>query len=98
MACLSMVSSPGLTEVGPARLRHLTKWSKSEASDFDWPSSKHRPWILGCPVKPGNDSIVGVRLIEKCFSAADQGCVTGRNREDARRGAAREGRKHRERE
>jgi hypothetical protein len=27
-------------------------------------SSKHRPWILDCPVKPGNDSLEDINPIE----------------------------------
>src|SRR5580704_17114549 len=34
----------------------LNEGSKSEVSDFDWRSSKHRPWLLDSPVKPGNDT------------------------------------------
>ena len=59
-----VLSSPGLTRSRACPTSALTKMSKSEASDFDWRSSKHRPRILDCPVKPGNDT-GRISLIEK---------------------------------
>src|SRR5260221_1189785 len=52
----TLLSSPGLTGSRACPTSAPIKWSKSETSDFDWRSSKQRPWILDCPVKPGNDT------------------------------------------
>jgi hypothetical protein len=46
----------GRREVGPARLRQIIQVSKSATADSDWRYSTHRPWLLDCPVKPGNDT------------------------------------------
>src|ERR1700730_6472213 len=64
----TLLSSPGLTGSRACPTSAPIKWSKSETSDFDWRSSNHRPGILDCPVKPGNDTD-RVKLIKTCSSA-----------------------------
>ena len=96
------VSSPspdlirGLTRSRACSTSALTKWSKSEASDFDWRSSKHRPGIPGCPVNPGIKSGEGndtgtISLRRKCFMRR---CGTDQTGAAARRrGTDRDGRR-----